>query len=296
VGVFSRLAKMACSHDYEWWDSTTSEAWCPICGHHSKSDDLPLDWRRHLMAYYARWALDGGPEPKDRVGLGRHLGPGRRVNLEELESQRDVAGLIEALNWRPNGGKHYYPESAARRLVKIGDTAVRRLIEALDGEWTTTNEYWSRTEIVRILGKIGDRRAVEPLVALLAVDPAHLRSAKDFGDDGIQKVVALGTALELRESAAEALGLIGDKEAVEPLIACYRDDSLQAGVNVRTAVVIALGKLRDPRALDTLTAALKDKDSKVRDVVQAAIDQVRGVDATPKRAAAPKPKKAKAAT
>jgi HEAT repeat protein len=284
---------MACSHDYEWWDETTNEAWCPICGDHSQYDKLPKDWVNHLLAYLARWGLDGCPEPKNRVGLGRHLGPGRRVNLEELESQRDVAGLIEALNWRPNGGQHYYPESAARRLVKIGDTAVRRLIEALDGDWTPTNEYWSRTEIARILGQIGDRRAVEPLVALLAVDPAHLRSARAFGNDDIQRVIALGTALELRESAAEALGQIGDKEAVEPLIACYRDDSLQAGANVRKAVVIALGKLRDPRALDTLTAALKDEDSKVREVVQAALDQVRGGHTTPKRAAAPKPKKAK---
>ncbi len=53
------------------------------------------------------------------------------------------------------------------------------------------------------LGKIGDKRAVEPLITAL--------------DDEDELV---------REGAAKALGMLGDKRAVEPLITALGDEDV----------------------------------------------------------------------
>ena len=81
-------------------------------------------------------------------------------------------------------------QSAAKALGKIGDRrAVEPLIKALEDE----NEF-VRFDAAKALGDIGDKRAVEPLIEML----------KD-------KHRGVGS------QASEALGNIGDKRAVEPL-------------------------------------------------------------------------------
>jgi len=94
-----------------------------------------------------------------------------------------------------------------------------------------------RETALKALGKLGDPRRVEPLIAALA-----------DGD---------GT---LRQTAAENLGEIGDARAVKPLIAALHD----ADSAVRWRAVEALAKIGDARAVEPLIAALRDKDSAVR--------------------------------
>jgi len=70
-----------------------------------------------------------------------------------------------------------------------------------------------------------------------------------------------------REEAARALGEMGDKAAVEPLLECLRCDdpspaSQQASLQV--AVIVALGKIRDKRAIGPLTGYLKSEKYDVR--------------------------------
>ena len=78
------------------------------------------------------------------------------------------------------------------------------------------------------LGRIGDARAVDPLIAALR-------------DEDIYVV----------RSAAEALGRIGDARAVDPLIAALRDEDV-----VRSAAE-ALGRIGDARAVDALIDTLR---------------------------------------
>jgi HEAT repeat protein len=80
------------------------------------------------------------------------------------------------------------------------------------------------------LGIIGDKAAVEPLMAALQGDRRN------------------------RSVVAAALGTLGDPRAVEPLIA-----GLQEGGHdwERQAIVQALGKLRDPRAADALVGVIE---------------------------------------
>ncbi len=64
----------------------------------------------------------------------------------------------------------------------------------------------------------------------------------------------------VRNSAAEALGYLGDAIAVEPLIKTLGDNN----ESVRTAAIAALGTLGDARALPPLVAALTETAWQVR--------------------------------
>jgi len=90
----------------------------------------------------------------------------------------------------------------------------------------------------------------------------------------------LTTALEedeewrVREQAAEALGRIGGKRAVEPLIAALQDEEY----GVRYHAVVALEKLQDPRAVKPFIMALNDGDVQFQNRVLMALKKVTGKD------------------
>ncbi|GAH55065.1 unnamed protein product [marine sediment metagenome] len=87
---------------------------------------------------------------------------------------------------------------------------------------------------VRLLGEIGDPKAVEPLIIVLLKNQTS----------------------DVRVAAAQALGQIGDTRAVEPLIAILED--LAEETYVRENAIEALGKIANNRALEALVATLKD--------------------------------------
>lgn len=84
----------------------------------------------------------------------------------------------------------------------------------------------------------------------------------------VQAVVRLGSAcvepliavlqnvqdVSKRTNAAQALGEIKDRRAVEPLVAALRDPVIR----VRGSAARALGEMRDPGAVEPLIAALSD--------------------------------------
>jgi HEAT repeat protein/energy-coupling factor transporter ATP-binding protein EcfA2 len=80
------------------------------------------------------------------------------------------------------------------------------------------------------LGRIGDKRAVEPLLEVLQNSFNYLRA-----------------------HVAEGLGLLGDKRATMPLIAVLQDED----DIVRMYVVEALGRIKDERAVEALLGALQ---------------------------------------
>ncbi len=101
----------------------------------------------------------------------------------------DAARLIAALR-SENAGRR---ASAAAALTKLGPAAVPALVAALDGDSFLT---WVRA--ARVLGKIGDGRAVGPLIVLL-------ERALTGADNDVAPVVA------------EALGEIAEKDPVPAL-------------------------------------------------------------------------------
>ncbi len=125
---------------------------------------------------------------------------------------------------------------AAISLGRVGDErAVEPLIAALgDGNSDV------RAAAAQALGKIGDPKAVEPLIIILRYDDAYSLA---------------------RKQAIWALGMIGDARAVDPLISVLNNSGHP---ETQTLASEALGNIGDPRAVDPLIKALTDKDRFVR--------------------------------
>ncbi len=76
----------------------------------------------------------------------------------------------------------------------------------------------------------------------------------------------------VRRQAAEALGLVGDVQAVAPLVETLenRDEDW----SVRAAAARSLGRLGDPQAINALVAALNDMNAHVRHMAVVALGQI----------------------
>ncbi|MFW9993688.1 MAG: HEAT repeat domain-containing protein [Candidatus Odinarchaeota archaeon] len=158
------------------------------------------------------------------------------------------------------GGDENIRSVAARVLGELGDTrAVEPLVKAL-----TDVDSSVRWNAVGSLGELGDARAVEPLIKALKDDSWFVRgtAAGSLGKIGDARAVEpLIKALKdvesrVRRDAVGALEKIGDTRAVEPLIKALKDDSWFVGEDA----VRALGKIGDARAVEPLIKALKDVD------------------------------------
>jgi len=142
---------------------------------------------------------------------------------------------------------------AAEALVQIGDRkAVQPLIKMLsEPEWKI------RAAAARALAQIGDCRAMEPLTeALRDVNPDVRKAA-------IQAVVQLGDcrAVELlilllqeggrgSDEAAKALGALGDRQAVRPLLTYA--ERYPGVFSLNLVAIEALGEMGDPAVLSVL--------------------------------------------
>ncbi|MDD5774772.1 MAG: HEAT repeat domain-containing protein, partial [Candidatus Omnitrophica bacterium] len=117
-------------------------------------------------------------------------------------------------------------KKAAWKLGEIGDArSVAPLIDTLRDP-----DSYVRRNVAKALGEIGDKRAVEPLIKAVEDSNSDVRSE---AVKALAKLGALTVELEVkrymidletpgnyyfREQAAEALGRIGDKRAIVPLI------------------------------------------------------------------------------
>lgn len=145
-----------------------------------------------------------------------------------------VPSLLECAYTRSHKDVYVW-YSAKQALVLIGTEAVEQLIEAL-----SHNDWEIRDFAAEALGKIGDTRAVDPLITIT-------RSYASF----------------------KALGLIGDLRAVDPLIEILNARE----TDVRRDAAKALGELGDKRALAQLKSLL-DEDGENRIVFQKAIENI----------------------
>jgi len=131
-----------------------------------------------------------------------------------------------------------------------------------------------RLEATRVLARIGDEQAVQPLIEALrndsadsvrkgAADALGSFGMKDFFPSAIDPLIEAlkDDYANVRRSAVGALGKIGNERAVEPLIEALRDDSADV---VRMLAAIALGRIGDERAVEPLIEALTDGRERVR--------------------------------
>ncbi len=132
-------------------------------------------------------------------------------NNEELA--QEITDQIRALKDPRTRGLAVY------ELERRGKPAVKALLKALQHE-----KHGLRMGAAEALGKIGDRRAVTPLIRCLQEDE------NDF----------------VRAKAAEALGRIGNQRAINPLIRALKDKA------VRRIAARALIRIAPRRAVKPL--------------------------------------------
>ncbi len=143
-----------------------------------------------------------------------------------------------------------------------------------------TNEYSVvRGQAANALGYIGDRRAIEPLIAALKDKDPHVRNraAGGLGNPAIEDarvVEPLIAALNdefwrVRAAATVGLGGTRDPRAFELLIAALDDGH----PNVRIRAAASLGKIKDPKAVEPLIALLTDDNQAVRGAAAVALGE-----------------------
>jgi HEAT repeat protein len=161
-------------------------------------------------------------------------------------------------------------------LTSLGKPAVEPLIAELEDD-----DPLVRRQAAQGLGEIKDPRAVEPLIDLLNDGDSLVRrhAAKALGR--IKDVRAVSPLIEVlnakdeqphvRMAAAEALGWIGERDAVEALVSGLKDPHWI----VQSRAAIALGRMRDSRAVEPLISALTDEDALVRGCAADALGKIK---------------------
>jgi HEAT repeat protein len=158
-------------------------------------------------------------------------------------------------NWKASYRTNMTPDS---KHVYFLDGSLRKLDKFLKVISQFLEAFKSQDDFAIIV--------LEPLIKALGDKDRGHNAAEALGDIGDKRAVEpLIKALsdggqEVRESAARALGEIGDKRAVKPLIKALEDEDY----SVRAIAAGALGNIGDKRAVEPLIKALKDKDFNVR--------------------------------
>lgn len=152
--------------------------------------------------------------------------------LGETRNPKALEPLIDALKDTDETVRRL----AIEALAKIGEAAIGPLIHSLRDRGERDIKYGAAVA----LGKIGNARAVEPLVEALRNEGPAVRQGAIFG------LVDIG------------------KPAVESVMRLYNQTLKEDDTGARMGAVIVLANIADARALDVLTQAKGDKDSFVR--------------------------------
>lgn len=188
-----------------------------------------------------------------------------------LAARHDVKRLIKALNVGTARG------DAAIALGRLGATeAVAPLMASLrdPDAYVRQASAWS-------LGMLADARAIQPLIDVLAHDDAvhewAMTALQAFGAAAVEQLLVALHAEDpaVRRASAEAIGRLGDGQAVEPLIAALQSGSDYGHRDLKCAAADALGRLGGARAIAVLVTGLTTGDDhEVREACMAALCRI----------------------
>lgn len=196
--------------------------------------------------------------------------------LGRINDPRAIKPLVTF--WKGSG--YIDSKSAEEALLRIDNPlAVNQLIAVLeDKDIKDLHKVAAKS-----LGKIGDRRAVAPLIATLASkvnDKEVIEALGEIGDPRAAipliatlkkyKIDTSYSADELCNATIEALGKIRNPVAVKPLIAMLKDEEK----SIRKRAIESLGEIGDSRAVEHIIRFLKDEDSDMREVAAHALGNI----------------------
>jgi HEAT repeat protein len=175
-------------------------------------------------------------------------------------------GLVLALGGRLAIAQQVSPDNTADSVEQLEEEcpfSVDRFIVELQQE-DSGRRWWA----AECLGKMKDRRAVEPLVQ--AIFNEHIprlglvetSALKNLDDPRTENLLLSGLSNKrTKPHAIDALGRLQSKQAVEPLLAILQNDSDQFS---RSIAADALAEIKDPRALQPLCTLLNNRNQVMR--------------------------------
>ncbi len=206
-----------------------------------------------------------------------------QVRGQAAQSLSLVSGAVEQVIEMSNSSLPPTREAAMEALGGIHNPkAVERLLQAI-----TDENAGVRLAVVRALGESASSKAILPLIRLLREEQSTLKgqaaaALAKIGTPAVTELIAIvmarGEAPATRSLAMAALGEIGAKEAVAPLIDCLNTDASGG----RGDAIEALGKIGDPRAIEPILLTMKSGTTSIRKKSVAALakfNDQRAVDA-----------------
>ncbi|HEX9386328.1 MAG TPA: HEAT repeat domain-containing protein, partial [Anaerolineales bacterium] len=204
----------------------------------------------------------------------------RQAAARALENTGHPAALPYLLEALHDSYWWYEREYAASDLLlaieKMGVAAVNPLIEALQDKEGTVRKF-----AAALLGKSGDRRAIEPL-GMALYDLHHevgKVAAEALTQFGIPAVDVLFEALShpemwIRIHSIAALSKIKDGRVTPILLEMLNDPERE----VKKQVIESLGSLKDPRALHSLQEIVANRaDRELHTLAKQAIENLTNV-------------------
>ena len=274
----------------------------PGCRRFAKSGLLGLSLVSVLLLAAPAFSAETNAQPAAPRGAAPSVS--FRAGRLSVEASDHMLGDVLAEIRKKSGIKFHVRKtlptdaiSASFRDVPV-ETAIQRLLgRDFDLVWFYTapksgrgapqpTEVWVVGRGDRAGGRVADagkgpvRRQPKPGDS--ADLKARLEAIEDLADEDAAKALPpLFSALSdkdarIRAAAAEALGEVGDRSAVEPLGKALAGDD---DSGVREAAAEALGELGSPNAVPVLRAGLRDGDAEVREAVVDALADIGGPEA-----------------
>ena len=190
--------------------------------------------------------------------------------------EKTIGSIIDALP------KSKSPTEIMRAVARSGNSRPVALLV----QYLKHSEVKMRLAATDALGKIGDKRAVGPLIERLNDSNPIVRSSAAFALAGFGHLnderIYHGLAVLSRDSqsaapAMVALGYLRDKRATGLLAGRVSDKD----DNIRYTAVTALAILGDPKAEPVLITALSDSSEKVRIAAIKALEECGTTKAVP---------------
>ena len=196
--------------------------------------------------------------------------------LRELSPKNSYLSIRSTIMKKQNKAQRRASKKR-KKLLRAMEKAIERGDVDLLSKIVVDNKIsdYPRKQAAKALGKIGDPRAIQPLLAAIKNTPDkrltniddHTRKlfARCLGQIGQPAVDPLIATLKsplalMRLHAVQALGHTGDFRAMEPLIVALNDSE----ESMRSAAAEALGHIGDKSAIEPLVSALSDEEWNVR--------------------------------
>ena len=127
-----------------------------------------------------------------------------------------------------------------------------------------------RISVIKALVELNQCQSIASVRGALSDEIAEVRAAAADAAGSCKDLQSVDLLIRMLQTdlipAAKALGDIGDKRAVDPLMACFKQKQLWG----RRFVAHALGQLHDPKTVDLLIAGLHD-DTKTSEPIEVGI-------------------------